>query len=561
MSARRAVVQAAPAAPPVQPNLLDKVVSWVSPERGMARLEARAALTSGAYAAGRSDRTATRSWHPSRGSANAEVEGDRPLATGRARSLGRDNPIAASALLTTVAYTVGTGLWPVPQIDAELLGLTDEEADDLAVTMDRLWFAWATTLNSDVARRQTFAQHQALAIRSERENGDVFVVRRWKERPGMLFGTCLQLIEADRVATPPEHEHRKDVVGGIEFDADGEPIACYIRNEHPGEEPGITTATPAAFTRVPFYVEGEWHVLHLVDMLRPEQIRGMTFFAPVVEALRSIGEFSDAELDAAVISAFHTVVVTNTTPPEDDEEGGLGTGGALTDETPIITHTGPAGVAEAPVGPALKLGKGNVFELEDGQGVEVVESKRPNPAFAPFFEAMTTYISAALGLPPEVVAAKFTTSYTAARGALLHLWRIVNLRRYTFGESYLDPVRAAVVDEAVARGYLAVRPDYWTNPLVRLAYLGCRWIGDPPGQIDPLKETKAAELKVARGFSTYEEETLLMNGGDFRRNVRRLRREVAELREAGVLAAPPDQVSAEAQAIIDAEKEDAGGKD
>jgi lambda family phage portal protein len=561
VSRRPANSSAAPVAP-VQPNALDRLVSWVSPAAGLARLEARAALSGGAYAAARTDRTATRNWLPSRGSANADVEGDRGAVTARSRDLNRNNPLAASATSAHVDYMVGTGLWPVPQIDRDLLGLSDAEADAFEEDMDRLWAVWATSRNCDVSRRVTFAQWQALAARSERESGDVFVLRRYKERPGMLFGTCLQMIEADRVDTPPELANRKDVVGGIQFDGDGEPQVYHVRKEHPGEAPGLVTAAPDAFVPVPAYdpATGEWTVLHYVDMLRPEQARGITYLHPVVEALRTVGEFTDAELDAAVIAAFHTVVVKNESAAEElDEEGGIGVRALTVDPEPGAEED-PAGEA-GPAEPAMRWGKGNVFELEEGQDVEVVASPRPNPAFQPFWDAMVTHISAASGIPPEVVQAKFVSSYSAARAAFLHLWRKINIRRHGFGESVLTPIRAAVMDEAVARGYLRVRPDYFTNPLVRFAYLDCRWVGDPPGQIDPLKEGKAAELRLGLALTTHAEETLQINGGDFRRNVRQLAREIRQLEESGIRPRPVAEVSAEADEILDREREEAGGED
>ncbi|MGV2480413.1 UNVERIFIED_CONTAM: phage portal protein, partial [Salmonella enterica subsp. enterica serovar Weltevreden] len=49
----------------------------------------------------------------------------------------------------------------------------------------------------------------------------------------------------------------------------------------------------------------------------------------------------------------------------------------------------------------------------------------------------------------------------------------------------------------------------------REAYVKCEWIGASRGQIDELKETQAAVLRIASGLSTYEKE-LAKLGEDYR---------------------------------------------
>ncbi|MEW5927799.1 MAG: phage portal protein [Gemmatimonadota bacterium] len=539
MNARRAI-------PVAQPNLVDRVVSYFSPSAGLARMEARTRLgIAGAYAGARSDRAATKNWHASRGSANADLEWDREELTARGRDLVRNNPLAAGATGTMVTYTVGTGLWPQPQIDREMLGLSEEEADALELEMDRWWAAWVEGRNCDVQRRLTFQQMQALAFRSWLESGDVFAVRRYKERAGLLFGFCLQLVEADRVRTPTEFLADRRVVEGIRFDADGEPLSYFVAREHPGDN---ALVPPDEYEELPAFdgETGEWIVLHLLDMLRPDQARGVTFLYPVVEALRTLGEYADAEADAAVINALFTVFVRSTAPPEADEETGL--------------PTDPAGDAAGAAGPgasvrsAVKLGKGSVVELDEGEDITIAESKRPSVNFGPFVEAFTTHIAMATGLPYEVLIGRFLASYSASRASLLQAWRMIFCRRFTLAETFLNPVREAVISEAVARGYLRA-PGFFTSPLRRRAYLGCRWIGDPPGQLDPMKEGKAAELRVGNGFSTRSQETLEMNGGDFRRNVQQLARENRLMADAGITPVTSSAPAAGAEPPARAEEE------
>lgn len=58
--------------------------------------------------------------------------------------------------------------------------------------------------------------------------------------------------------------------------------------------------------RVEAYGEktGRKNVLHLMCRERIDQRRGVPFLAPVIEALKQLGRYTDAELIAAVISGL-----------------------------------------------------------------------------------------------------------------------------------------------------------------------------------------------------------------------------------------------------------------
>lgn len=70
--------------------------------------------------------------------------------------------------------------------------------------------------------------------------------------------------------------------------------------------------------------------------------------------------------------------------------------------------------------------------------------------------------------------------------------------------------------------------------MIRKAYTKAEWHGPSQGQIDPLKEVKAAEKRVENGFSTGERETAELTGGDYEMNIRQLAREKALRKEYGV---------------------------
>jgi capsid protein len=95
-----------------------------------------------------------------------------------------------------------------------------------------------------------------------------------------------------------------------------------------------------------------------------------------------------------------------------------------------------------------------------------------------------------------------------------------------------------VISEAVAAGMLEA-PGFFRDPMTRAAYLRTLWIGPAPGQIDELKEAKAAGERIRIGVSNEELETAQLSGQDWEavheQRARELRmRRAAEMDAASV---------------------------
>jgi capsid protein len=88
--------------------------------------------------------------------------------------------------------------------------------------------------------------------------------------------------------------------------------------------------------------------------------------------------------------------------------------------------------------------------------------------------------------------------------------------------------------EAVSSGRI-VAPGFFTDPIIRQAYLGSVWIGPAKGQIDELKEIKAAELRVDMGVSTLSEVTAEMTGGDWEKKHPQSVKEHNARKDAGLI--------------------------
>lgn len=517
--------------PAVTPNLLDRMVGFISPTAGLQRLRARAGLQlissrGGGYDAGRSDKPGLKRYHPGTGSGITDIHNGLQTIRDRSRDQARNNPMGAGAISTVVTSTVGTGLRVQPNIDRELLGLTDEEADAWESQAERLFRSWAETTDCDIEGEVNFYEKQSLTLRSVLESGDVLRVRRflWDDRRDQpmhgWWGTKVHLIEADRISNPHHRWDTQQVAGGVQVDRDGRVEGYWVQKYHPGDSPWLRGGFE--WELVPARHPGTRQRVAqlLLERRRVAQRRGVPYLAPVIDTLKQLDRYSEAELNAAVLSAFFTVFLTSDAP-----EGAPG---------PLDPIAGSDAAADTPSDPGeVALGMGSVVELGEGEGVEFANPARPNAQFDPFFTANVRQIGVALELPYEVLIKAFTSSYSASRAAMLEAYKFFRTRRHLLVGWLCQPCYEDVLDEAVARGLIDA-PGYWESSLIRRAYLGTLWTGDAMPQLDPVKEATGAKLRVDAGFSSIDREAREMNGTSFQENHRQRRKEKALRKRDGL---------------------------
>ncbi len=88
--------------------------------------------------------------------------------------------------------------------------------------------------------------------------------------------------------------------------------------------------------------------------------------------------------------------------------------------------------------------------------------------------------------------------------------------------------------EAVMKGRINA-PGFFDDQSIQMAYTRATWSGNGMGQIDPVKETKAAQMRVQSGFSTRTAEAQAMNGSNFEQNAEQLARENELLKEKNLI--------------------------
>ncbi len=485
-------------------SIVDRLIGIVSPEREEKRLAARVRVGTirrfmnkgydqhGASVA----KKILRGWRTQAGDPDDDIVRNLGKLRERSRDLWMGESLATGALKTIRTNVVGPGLVPNAMIRNDILGLTEDKKSEWERRVEELWAYWAGSTECDIRRMHTFGMLQGLAMLSVLMNGDAFVLLPMIPRDGSLFDLRVRLIESDRVGDPSPKPKDSDVLGGVEVDKNGCPRAYWIANRHPaGSGTGqIKYERLEAFGKD----SGRRNILHLIDPERIEQRRGVPVLAPVIGDLKQLSRYKEAELVAAVVSGYFTVFVKTPAPGAES----LGEAIPLEDQVDADDAT------------TIELGNGSVVGLAPGEDVTTASPSRPNSNFDSFVASICRQVGAALDLPYEVLIKHFSSSYSASRGALLEAWKFFKVRRAWLAAMKCQPIYEEFVTEAVARGYLEA-PGFFDDPLVRWAYTRADWHGPTQGQLDPLKEAKAAKIRVDEGFSTRARETAEMTGGDW----------------------------------------------
>ena len=216
-----------------------------------------------------------------------------------------------------------------------------------------------------------------------------------------------------------------------------------------------------------------------------------------------------SELAANIVSAMLTCFITS-----EEDDGHFGLEDAVNEEDKVSDDE-----------LNLELAPGAIYSLPPGKKIETVNPLRSNAQFEMFVNTCITEIASSMGIPKEVLMKKYESNYTAARAALLDFWRTVRVYRTKFNRAYNQPIYGQWLAEAVAAGRIDA-PGFFDDPMARMAWCGCIWMGASMGHVDPKKEVEAANERIAANITTQEQEASEYNGNDWAANIRQRKKEI-----------------------------------
>jgi lambda family phage portal protein len=435
-----------------RPSWLDRALGFLSPQRGLRRMRARVASEMLArHYEGAATGRRTQGWKRTSGDANAVAGPALSRLREAARDLVRNNGYAESALTTIGDHVVGWGIVAKPKP-------RNQKAADL-------WEKWAGTTACDSDGRNDMAGLQKLVMRTVVESGEVLVRRRFRRPEDALpIPLQIQVLDPDYIDTSKSGitlPNGGRIIHGVEFDVLGKRAAYWLFKEHPG---AVMLAGSIASYRVP--AEG---VLHVYKHSRPGQVRGPSWFAPVLLRFKDFDEYEDATLMTAKIGACLSVLtsdVDGTAPPL----------GAVDPLEPLTDMLEP----------------GTILNLPPGRSVTVVDPPTVR-GYADFTRTSLEAIATGLGVTYEDLTGNYNQMpFSAARMSRLRHWaRVEDWRWRTLIPQFCDPVWAWAMEAASVMGLESAPAAEWTAP--------------PAPMIDPANEGLAYQRNIRTGIMTLSE--------------------------------------------------------
>jgi len=498
-------------------RMIDNALGVLAPRFALKREAARYArdqfrqLTAGAYRGANSTRLKN-AWTTTSGSADQDILPDLDTLRERSRELNRDDGFACGITESIVTNVVGDGIKPQSRVDPEAVGLSQSAVDEFQKRAEDAWNRWIEF--ADLTAAQDFYRLQSLVERKRLEDGDVLAMPLMDGVPGSDFSLAIQIIEADRLATPTGRTG--SVRGGVEIDSMGRPVKYYIRKAHPGNTTiGNGTASRQFAEVEAFNSQGRRNVFHLFDRERPEQNRGVPLFSSVLSLFHDLSNYVESELVSARVGACYSAFITKSDPA-------------------AAMSAAASGAAESDGSRREGLEPGLIEYLAPGESVTFGNPTRPGATFDAFVIRILRAIAAGVGISYELVARDYSkVNFSSARAAILEDRRGFRVRQARHVAQFSQPVWEMVLEEAFLRGELGTVP-FMQN---RDAFTNAVW--NPPGWqwVDPLKEVQAAEKALSLNLTTLADE-LSSQGKDYEEVLRQVAKERALMNELGIKQAP-----------------------
>lgn len=461
------------------------------------------------------------SWQPSNMSAGAELLPELGTLTARSRDLERNHAIMSGVVNTLVENVVGTGFRLIPRPDYKLLGQDREWAREWSATVGAYWRVYAESKNCDATRESTFADLCSQAYFGRLTAGDAIGLPLWKPGKGRRFSTVLQLIEADRLCNKDDADDTPRCRRGVVIDASGEPTAYWIRSAHPGDDYRVSWADLPRWKRIPARTSwGRQKIIHAYKKYRAGQYRGRPIFAPVMADVKMLDHFRRVELQSAIASSMIAGVLKSNLKTEEIVNlfGG--------------EREGLAAMLEARSNYRVQLQGGAFIPIFPGDELQSFTPNRPGNGYAPFMESGYVGVTAALGVPYQVALKDFRHSnYSNARAALNEARRHFRIERDWLTNHWCLPHYWLWLEELINSGRVKA-PGYYDQPD---AYGRAVLIGNGWGQIDEVKESQAAQIRMDIGLSTLADECAAM-GLDWREVLEQRALEQEKMAELGLTA-------------------------
>lgn len=431
-------------------------------------------------------------------SPNQLTEIGRDKSVANARQAERTSEQIRSGLDKNVDMVVGPSLLVRPTPDWDIIrGGFSAPATRIAYSNAcRAYFnnwAYDNRLISDAEGHYDFGGLMWLAYRNLiGPDGETAGVIGYDEdraaRLGHHWATFVNVIDPDRVQTPgilAGREREMGIFKGRQLDSHGRWEGLYILKRHPSEGTGGLRD----YEFVPREtVTGRPMAWHFFEKTQGGAQRGMTSLVTSLRQVQMLDKFDNAQLGSAILNAIFAMFAKSNAAPE-----------TIAQRLTPAPRTGksPADYRlDFYANSRIRFGEHRIAVLPEGDDLSIESVNRAAQDPTAFVNLFLRRFASATGTTFEQLANNWSdANYSAARAALLDLWRTIIRRRVRF--AYIASlIYGAVIEEAIERRRIVLPAGAPPFQDFRAAYTRCTWMGPAMGQIDPEKEANANETNL-----------------------------------------------------------------
>lgn len=479
-------------------------------------------------------------WSPPVRSADADINPNKQLLDSRSRDRMANDGYVANAVHTHQDSIVGgqymLNCKPAIEIlQAQNPAFDEQWMDEFQRVVESRFTLYAESTEAwlDASRNDTFTGLVRLAVGVETFSGEVLATAEWLRNTGRPYNTAIQMVDVDRLSNPYDSFDTDKMRRGIERDRYGAPIAYHIRTTHPGDwylGQGNGFEWRRVMARKPW---GRRQVIHLHQKGRPDQSRGISDMVSVLKQMKMTSKFQDVALQSAVIQATYAATIESELP-SDAVYSQMGEGNSTPWAEKYLEN-----IAKY-VGSArnLNIDGAKIPHLYPGTKLNI-RSAAPNEGVGDNFEqSMLRHIASALGLSYEEFSRDFSqTNYSSGKMAINGTNKRMQAKKKMVADRFANMTFQLWFEEALNKGDIplpaGVGSEIFYEGQNKEALTQASWIGANKGQIDELKETQAAIMRIKSGLSTYEDECSKL-GRDYRDIMKQRAREDRMVDEYGL---------------------------
>lgn len=453
-------------------------------------------------------------WRPGLNSADRDILGlsGRPkeVMDARVRDFTRNDPLVSGAESHYRDSIIGSHYRLALKPNWRYLGLDEvwakehkaevENAFKLASDSPKCYF--------DASGRKTFTEMLRLAVGVKFMGGEVLQTVEWIRDNSRPFKTAIQFVETDRLKGPSA-SIGSNIRGGVERDPKtGKPIAYYILRAHPSDY--IYDVNLESYTADRILATKPWgrkQVLHYFEQARVDQTRGIAAIIASLKPLRAADRLQNVTLEQAILAATYASSVESELPSEQVFAAmGANQGNAIRKWT--MDYMGA--LNEYTGGRNLMIDGVKVPVFFPGTKLNVKAVGTPGTIGSSFEASLHRHTAANLGMSYEEYTKDFTNAnYSSLKAGVALTKRHMNAEKKILADRMANDILWLWYEEMFNNRQFTTLPKNAPSFYEKLnaeAYLSADWISSGWGQIDELKETQAAFLRIQYGLSTREDE-------------------------------------------------------